>query len=353
MDLIQGIISTILKAFQAERSIYGVYHLLKGKKSAQTIQDGTFFSALSYFGIFPFMHRSDIEKAVAALVYQRDAIQKDDDRALLTEQGLGKLKKFHEERPYLDDLQGWQYLAYSDPFWLRLCLFLQALTHLVEGSHAFYPITHQTQIQNWVKQHLPRSKEKRREQLTMIHDELVRFLSTCWNEQAVIFVHQLSGKKVTGYTKQQLADQMNMHVIEIHLIHLATLHKLFNVLENKQHQFPVLSLFIADLKQELPLTESAKQTFSMLNKGASIEEISIERKLKRNTIEDHVVEIALQQPHFQIHSFVSKEVELAILSLAQTVKTTRLRELKEKLPSNVSYFMIRLVLAREKVKHET
>lgn len=353
MNVRQGIISTILDAFQAERSIYGAYHLLKGKKSAQTIQDGSFFSVLSYFGIFPTIRRFDIEEDVQALIDNNDAIRLDDDCIRLTEQGREKLKQIHLERPTLHYIKGWDYHAYTETFWLRLCLFLQALSHLLAKTQTIYPITHQTVVQQWVKAHMPRSLDERKKRLTQLHDELLCFLSSCQNEQAMVFVHQLSGKSKIGLTRQQLGDQMGMDAIDVYLYHIATLHQLFMTIEKHPAQFPVLALFLADMKKEFILTESTRQTLHMLKAGRSAEAISKRRRLKLSTIEDHIVEIALQHPRFSIRSFVSEEAEKAILALSAELKTSRLREIKEKLPPDISYFMIRLVLARKKVEHGT
>ncbi len=351
IDTRQGIISTILDAFQEERSIYGAYHLLKGKKSAQTIQDGSFFSILSYFGLFPKIRRSDIEADVQALIDHRDATWIADDRIKLTDQGKLKLKNFHLKRPILVHIKGWHYHEYTETVWLRFCLFLQVLTHLVENDQTFYPLTHQTQIQNWVKKQLPRHTDERKKLLAQVYNELLIFLSTCHSEQAMIFVHQLSGKAKVGLTRQQLAEELNIDYLDLYLYHISTLHQLFATIENDGTSYPVLSMFTADMKKELVLTASARQTLQLLNAGHSIEAISKRRKLKQNTIEDHIVEIAIQDPQFSVRAFVNYETEMTILDMSDNLQTSRLRVLKDKLPSDISYFVIRLVLARKKVEN--
>ncbi|TWI54614.1 helix-turn-helix domain-containing protein [Halalkalibacter nanhaiisediminis] len=353
MDTRQGVIATVLAAFKAERSIYGAYHLLKGKKSAQTIQDGSFFSILAYFGVLPTLSRAEIEKDIEVMISNQEAVCTYHDNILLTELGQEKLKQFHLERPLLRHLKGWQYHSYTETVWQRLCLYLQALSHLQAENHSFYPITHKTHIQVWVKQHLPRAHEDREQLLALLHDELVTFLSTCQNEQGLIFVHQLSGKGKIGLTRKQLAEQMNIDETDLYLSHIATLHQLFRIIENEPELYSVLSRFTEDMKKEFVLTESARQTFYMLKQGHTVQDISKRRKLKESTIEDHIVEIALVDPHFSLAPFVNKEIEQAILTLLEGLQTSRLRELKEKLPETVTYFMIRLVLARKKVDHGT
>lgn len=348
----QGIIGIILKAFQGERSVSGVYHLLSGKKSAQTIQDGSLFSVLSYFGVFPQLKRPLFDQDIQAFVEAGDATLHDDEYAVLTEQGLNKLARFQLNRPELSHLNGWNYHAYTRIVWLRLCLFLQSLSFLVKGEKTFYPVTHQIDIQNWVRKNIPQNQGERKRKLSHLHEELMRFLSTCKDEEAFVIAQQLSGKSKVGFTHAQLADHLEKDVTDVYLIHLVALHKLFNVLEMKE-EYPTLFLFIADLKRKFVLTESARKTLHYIEQGLSVERISQLRKLKENTIEDHLVEIAFQNEQFSIRPFVNEEEEKTINERIDQCKTSRLRELKEHLPSSVSYFMIRLVLARKKVQHET
>ncbi|MFC0472937.1 helix-turn-helix domain-containing protein [Halalkalibacter kiskunsagensis] len=347
----QAIVATILDYFKESRSIYGIFHLLKGKKSAQTIQDGAFFGVLSYFGLFPSLKRHELEKDINHLILNGQAYWVEQDKAVLTNDGKEKLTQFQMENQYLSDLSGWQYHSYSEEFWLRICLYVQVITHIVSGNHQFYPITHQSSVQQWVKKHLPKSNDEREEKRNHIFHELYVFLSRCSDLQATIFVQQLSGENRVGLTKLQLAEQLRMDEITINLYHLSTVHRLLYELNNKKDTYEHLSLFDIGLKKPIVLTESARQTFQLFQKGHSIEEISRIRLLKQNTIEDHIVEIAILHPQFSIRPFVNKELEDHIFKLADKLQTSRLRELKEQLGSEVSFFVIRLVLARKKVHH--
>ncbi|MDT8860054.1 helix-turn-helix domain-containing protein [Alkalihalobacillus sp. MEB130] len=347
----QAIIATVIATIQTDRTIYGIYHLLKGKKSAQTIQDGAFFGVFSYFGLFPKLERSDFENDISHLISNHLAIKIEEDRVKLTDYGQKELHHFQTRNHYVNDLRGWEYQSYAEEVWLRLSLFIQVISNLSVGERSFFPITHQTKIQQWVKQHLPKVEDMNKVS-KQIHVELERFLSTCSNVQAAIFVHQLSGRGKIGLTRQQIAEQLHSTVEAVTVIQLSTIHRFILTMERTE-AFPYLSIFVEGLKPAFVLTESAKQTFLLLEKGHTIEEISDMRKLKKNTIEDHVVEVAIQNPNFSIRPFVSEEEENLILHLAETLQTSRLRTIKEQIPKEVEYFMIRLVLARKKVENGT
>jgi uncharacterized protein YpbB len=64
-----------LQRLKEERTIYGVYHLLKGKKSAQTIQDGQIYGLSFLFQSFPYLKKSSFDSMITTLV-QRETIIK-------------------------------------------------------------------------------------------------------------------------------------------------------------------------------------------------------------------------------------------------------------------------------------
>lgn len=167
--------------------------------------------------------------------------------------------------------------------------------------------------------------------------------------QATIFVHQLSSRNKIGYTKQQLADYLQLQEDEIALMHLSTIHELMAFCMEKADEEFMLRIFVEGLNPSYNLTDSASETLKFMKAQLSLEEIATKRSLKLNTIEDHVVEIALQDPHFSLRSFVPENIEEQILSVVEKLQTSKLREIKDRLGPEVSYFMIRLVLARRKV----
>ncbi|MBP3950547.1 helix-turn-helix domain-containing protein [Bacillus suaedae] len=346
------IIVKILDALKGERSIYGAYHLLKGKKSAQTIQDGSFFSILHFFGLFPTIERDEIKSIVEKLAARNVVQWISNDSAVVTEYGRDKLSELVSQYQYLDDLNGWQYHDLANVVWLRIMLCVQTLSHIVHQHNRFYPITHQSQIQLWVKRTLPKENKLQANLFTALYKELHYFLSTCNELQATVFVFQLTGRENIGLTRLQIAELMNKSQDEITLVHLSVIHKLCKETE-QQSLYPILSLFAKDLTSTLVLTESASKTLELFQMGYTVEEISQKRKLKVSTIEDHIVEIALLDKNFPIEQFVPNQIAEAIVRSSNVLQTSRLRVIKENVEEDVSYFMIRLVLARRKVNDGT
>ncbi|MBM0064601.1 helix-turn-helix domain-containing protein [Bacillus gibsonii] len=346
----EDLLLLMLSAYKGERTIYGAQHILQGKKSAQAIQDGHFFSLLPYFHLFPSITREEVEKLALTLQQRKWIVLSDDHRAILTSEGEAKVRFLKNEYDFVDRLDGWKYLKLTEVFWLRLTLYIQTLTQLHLKQKAFIPITSNRDIQKWVKRKLQLKNQQHQTELDALYHDLRSFLETCSELEARIFVGQLSSPSQIGLTLFQLADQLQLNTDYIYVVHRATLHKLFDELLNDKHQ--ALRPFIGGLQEHQFLTETAKKTANLLRQGLSIDEIVIKRRLKRNTIEDHVVELALYDPTFSIHPYLTKQEYHRIIEAAEALNTLKLKQLREYVGDSFSYFMIRIALTRKDSSYE-
>jgi uncharacterized protein YpbB len=107
----------------------------------------------------------------------------------------------------------------------------------------------------------------------------------------------------------------------------------------------VLSSLLANFEQKDSLTLSSRKTWELLNQDFSLEEIASIRHLKISTIEDHLVEFALNIEEFSIHSYVEEETQQKILEISRQEATRQLKVIRNFL-KETSYFQIRLVLAK-------
>ncbi|MDQ0216345.1 ATP-dependent DNA helicase RecQ [Oikeobacillus pervagus] len=82
-------------------------------------------------------------------------------------------------------------------------------------------------------------------------------------------------------------------------------------------------------------------TYEMLEKGQTIGEISKKRQLSKQTIENHLVKCSQEGLLIDWASFIPEEFEPLIEKAVQEANTNRLKPIKELLPENVTYFMIR------------
>lgn len=332
-----------------ERTVYGIYHLLNGKKSSQTIGDANLFNLTRLFGILKPLNREQFNIEIKMLLQLSliDEITPLSNKFIVNANGHSILRNELKERPIPSQLNGWKYNDQSLLLWRRLSLLTQVLSNLINGKKQYTPIQQEDAVFEWVKEFLVKNGQNRYNLAESLYKEILESLGTVSELEATIFVMRLTSSTRIGYTIEQISSLIKEDETWCQLLFLHSLHTIVKQLEMNGEKFPILvSMTEANQHNNVLLTASTKTTYQMLLQGKTIDEISLNRNLKRNTIEDHIVEVTHQKPDFSIDPFVSPEHQQLILSTYQTMQTKQLRPLKEKLSNEISYFEIRLVLAK-------
>lgn len=133
------------------------------------------------------------------------------------------------------------------------------------------------------------------------------------------------------------------------------------VVDYGYYRFPILELTEAGkkvldekikvelqvIKEQKPIrvNESEEKTLEMFNAGRDADEIAKERNLAVSTIYTHFFRL-IANKHLSAEDVVSKDVIKKVAeAYAQFREEPRLKELKEKLPEDISYEEIRCVIA--------
>ncbi|WP_144532349.1 YpbB family protein [Bacillus pumilus] len=325
-----------------ERSISAVYHLFKGKKSSQTIQDASLFELSRYFGCYPAFTRDQLNRSAFKLE-EGHYIRKTDETLSITEAGQRMLHQHFSEKPMPAYFHGAKYHDKAKMLWMRLSLLVQVLSHHMAGSHQYVPIQRDVSIQSWAKSFLKQHQQKRKlsEEL---HHELEQLLMNLSDQEALIFVYSLTSNERIGRTYQQMAEWMKEDVWYVYLLFWNVLH--YFIQSAQKGEAPIFQQLIGDLEFKRVLTTSTHKTLELVQKGFDIEQIAHIRSLKKATIEDHIVELSIHEPSFSIEPYVSIEEQQAILAVARKLQTNKMKLIKEKLEHPFTYFQIRLALTR-------
>lgn len=341
MRYLENIILYCLKQLNGERTIYSIYHLLNGKKSSQTIQDAHLFSIKKFFRIFESLTRESFEEIIANLVNKQLICLCGNQRYLLTESGLIHLDK-HSFPQYIN---GWQYHRQTFPFWERLSLFIQVISNIVFQESQYIPIRKNKEVHMWLKSALKDIKASRGEIGKLLFSELVECLEEAENINPLVVVYRLTGYRQIGLTNIQTAKTLNMEIYDYHLDFINILHYLLQKVENHKNRFHLLALLLQNIENNDSLTSSSRKTLEFLNQDYSIDQIARIRNLKSSTIEDHLVELALNVDDFSIDHYVDKDLRNKIIEISRLSATRELKLIRKNLTS-ASYFQIRLVLAK-------
>ncbi|ANU22985.1 helix-turn-helix domain-containing protein [Planococcus donghaensis] len=334
--LFSELILAIMKPVNRQRTISSPYHLIKGKKSGQTIQDIGYFGLYPYFGVLPKLDKKAYDHVVQSL-FSQGYLRANEQVIELTEKALNANVA---DSP----LNGWKYRGNENLFFNRLSLIVQTLSHVSQSVKTFDPIVNNEDIQIWVKNYLQQIHFRDLAIVQAFKKELITTLtdSNISETHKLIITERLTGFGLSGLTWQQMATSKKLTVLDVQLMMAEALHGWMAEIEKSKS--PLLLGLMEGVIQQSSLTATAQRTEKLFERGFSLEQIASLRQLKTSTIEDHVVELAMNDPYFNFQSFMSQELYKAIISESRRQQSKRLRDIKEHLP-DASYFQIRLALS--------
>lgn len=350
MSYLAVIFCYVLKKINGNRTINGAFHILKGKKSAQTLQDCHLFNLTNVFGVYKSIKKDEVDEALNYLKQNQLVNEEAYKHFLLTNKGDIFLEREISKNPIPIHLKGFIYKDKSEHFFKRLHLTIQSLSCLKSKNKQFIPIVNDRQVQIWVKKFLANSDCDLDTLLNLFYNELCSILNQFSKIEATIFVLKLTSSHRVGLTNEQIAKKLQLDDYYSDILFQGVLHGMLENVLNNPHSYCILHKFIENMDTTTLLTDSAQKTLTMLKKGLNIVEIGKARQLKVSTVEDHIVEIATNKDDFDITLFVSEEEQQKILTVIADLNTKKLKQIKEKLNDEVSYFAIRLTVAKKGAK---
>ncbi|MBS4209726.1 helix-turn-helix domain-containing protein [Bacillus sp. FJAT-50079] len=346
MTFLQAVIMDCLRTINAERTTYSVYHLLNGKKSSQTIQDAHLFQLEHLFKTVPQMKRAHFDEIVRELI-NKAYVEMDEEMqtGTVTNAGTIAINEFFSHRSIPTYVNGWKYQDAAILLWKRMTLLVQVVSHLHYRNKRYQTIQRDPDVYAWVKQFLKTNSSCRTTLIHSLYQEIHTLFSHPFPENPLVIIARLSGYGFIGMTSKQTAEHLQLEQSEYHYRFLNGLHYIIQQAVNQRTVYPIFYAMISDVFQMIPYTKSTLETYEYLRKEISIEQIAHMRNLRVSTIEDHIIEIALTDPSFSIAPFISEALQEKITHAAKRLGRKKLKPIKEEI-NDVSYFQIRLVLAR-------
>ncbi|WP_213423198.1 helix-turn-helix domain-containing protein [Bhargavaea massiliensis] len=333
-DILLNIISRI----DGERYKHAAFHLMNGKRSGQTLQDTEYYRLHPFFGMLPSLRANDFDLAYRRLLATGLIAEKEDGTVFLSGAGIKKASSLEPVR-----LNGWVYRGMERLFFARLALAIQTVSHLSAGDRVFMPITADPAVQRDVKNLFSTVLRGRNSEDLAL--EIRSSLEATGMEDGRLsrLVARLTGKGMSGMTWHQLSEWTGMSEMDLKVEWVESLHIWLDAIEKRPT--PMLAALSKGVRTESPLTGSAKKTAELYRTGLGMDQIAKQRNLKISTIEDHFVEIAINDPAFQLRNFAAPEDITAVKNEASRLATRKLSVLKKSFPG-LSYFQLRLILAR-------
>lgn len=336
----------ILKAYaqmKEERTIYSIFYLLKGKRSIQTVQDAHLFNLTSYYGIYKKISLHEYDVILQNLLDEQKINYNDTTHTyFITKKGESYIREDNHSQVFFS---GMKYNNVAPSFYKRILLFIQVWSNSNRLNQRYMPIIEDIQTENFIKNLYRQRKTYVKLDLTHLFVELKDILRKIPEQNALMYVERLTGYKHYGLSVDQLAlkNKVDNHTVELTLTSIN--HQILSVVSEHHKEYKTLYLLIEDLISKSHLTISASKTYELFNQNKNLQEIAQIRDLKLNTIYDHVIEIALYDSDFDIRRFVSLHISNEIINYVETNKTFKLKDIKDNINKEISYFQIRLVLS--------
>lgn len=345
LSILEEIILFLIQRYKGERTIQGIMYLLKGKQSAQIIQDSHFYHVTSFFGLFHFLTHQNMQEIINGLEFKGYITHYEKNIYLVNKNGQSYLESQNLQFKEFKYLNGLRFSSIQKIFWKRFSLFFQTVSNLNMNLKYFRAVIQEPDIQEWVKNEVLNFRGNKNEIINHFYEELHGILKKLSDEEALLFVNRLSGAKSYGMTYEQIATENKESVEKIYLKSIDILHHLITILNEHKIDYPFLSKFING-ENSTNITTTSVETKRLFNDGKTIQEIAAIRQLKVSTIEDHIVENVLSNEQFPIEQFITTQQFTLIKNKINELNTRKLKIIKEALLHEVTYFQIRITLAR-------
>src|SRR5699024_4996826 len=178
--LFDYIIMSCCSRFKDGRSISAVYHLLKGKRSIQTVQDSHIYQLNRFYGIYPSLQKRDFEEHIHQLADEDMLLLNNTNAAMTTVRGENWLREQKKHVP-VNYFNGMEYYQKASIFLERLLLLIQTMTNSKKNNFHFIPVVDKRIATNWVKRQYYQTHRFQANFLNQLYEELYQLLK-CFSE---------------------------------------------------------------------------------------------------------------------------------------------------------------------------
>lgn len=296
----------ILSFFHSERpaSSSQILHVFQGKRTPSMFYLAEKNGWHHAFAQFKNISEQSIEKVLQVLL-QNGLITQKDKGFILTEKGQLVCNEFYEEH-YYPRISSFTSLNIRKTFWDRYQLFVQTFSEMSYKNNRYTPIIKHPHHQENVRL-LFQTFHKDRESLKVKWIKEQEFLFAQLDEsRANILAAQLTGHHKIGETKGQVQEQLEMDDLEYSFYHQDSIEELLTIIQKHPEETTILHAIMSQLQVETNygLSMSTNETFQLLGQGYSISDIADIRRLKENTIREHILELAFILYDFPFEAFV-------------------------------------------------
>lgn len=318
---------------------------LIGRRTVSNLFWGMQYGLLPFFNLFPKLKQDTFDHYQKYLA-QTNLIQIHDTEAQLTQ--AGQQRKEAKQKAFLRYKFSGIGL-YTNLTVIQDCLNLsvQITSEFAYQNNRYYPLQYSGRVMNFCKRwfHINSTQKFPDE----FHAELTEFLETLNSKDADVFVAGFVGHNTFGLTDQQIETNLNLTSFEWQLKTLDLITQFIRwSSDGHRINHPLCTQLITPWLNDSPLSMSSATTYQQFLNNYTIEMIAQKRKVKVNTIREHLLEAAILKNNFPFQSFLSKPLPDKLHKYLQDNASGKWQftDVTELAPE-ISFFEFRLLQIRE------
>lgn len=301
----------ILSYFNTEKvvSLSQVLHVLRGKKTPSMYYLTQINQWHHGFSLEKRIEKDDLRVIIRSALDNQLLISKEQG-FLLTDKGSENLNQYFKNHYYPKEITNFKNIDLYLPFWDRLQLFTQVFSEYSYKNVNYIAVIKNPHHQEKVRQLFQAVQGKMDKTLLQWMKEQEFIFENLEEEKANILANFLTGHNKVGKTRKQLANELKMLEYEFKFYLRDILSEVIKIIRNNAHELALMFDILNQTMNEyfISLSESTYRTYQMLEQGNHLKKIASVRRIKENTVKEHILEIAFVLEVFPTEKFIPEEI---------------------------------------------
>lgn len=252
------------------------------------------------------VHLDEWESILHKLV-EKKYLQETEGLYTGTTQGEYRREKFLEENTIFTEVSSLEFSQTRKVFWGWFVFVSQVLSEIAFENSRYIPYSSNKEEQLRVKYWLKNQGKSVRELRKLWAEEFTAYMHDLPEVYRYLLIDQLVGFNKEGLTNRQLSEKYDLSAVELSIVMNHLMHLMISTHYNSDS---LIGSLIKEVHQanNNGLSQSAAVTLGLINKKWTIKAISAKRKIKLNTVKEHVLEIVLVTQKLQSSFFIPEDV---------------------------------------------
>jgi uncharacterized protein YpbB len=291
---------TLLSNTQARR-IRVIENILTNHRTVATLFWGMRYQILPYLDFDHGLQRPLYEQQLRQM-QSNGLVTIENQQILLTSNGQAVKEKYiasHYQPQFVDKWLQFQ----TDNIQILMLLAVQVVSEYSYQNTHYAPLVDNEQAKRTIKRWF--HAQQKSVMVEQFSQEIAQFLETLSENEANFLAYQLVGHQSSGLAENQITTLVGQSNDDIQIMQ-KDLWSGFAAFEIDLQG--IISQLLKPYQANLPVSQSAQQSFELFDRGRTLSQIAHQRRLKLSTVREHLLEVAIfTKNQFPYHKLLSQQ----------------------------------------------